>query len=445
MDEGGRGELAAQLAALLGGEVSGLRRLSGGASRETWSFDCGDRPLILQRQRRGATATMPLEVEVLRAASAAGVPVPTVVADATDGAALGSPAVVVERLGGESIARKLLRDEEFAAVRPKVAGECGAILAAIHRIPLDTVEGLVATDPLDGVRTTLADLGEPHPAFELAVRWLDRHRPASGPTTVVHGDFRTGNLLIDPSRVVAVLDWELVHLGDPMEDLGWFCARAWRFGVDDEPAGGFGSREELWSAYEASGGGPVDPDAARWWELLASLRWGVICILQASSHWLGITPSMELAAIGRRASENEHDVLALLAPERTAPAPTPVDPTAGAISVSDRPTAAELAAAIQHWLGTDVLSGTEGRLRFHARVAANAVAMLEREARLGTAHLAALQDRHEALGVADEVALASAIREGTFDDRWDEVVEVVWATVVDKLEVSHPGYAAGRP
>ena len=439
------GELGDQLAALLGGEVSGLRRLSGGASRETWSFDCGGRPLILQRQRRGTTSDMPQEVAVLRAASAAGVPVPTVVADASDGAALGSPAVVVERLGGESIARKLLRDEEYAAVRPKVAGECGAILAAIHRIPADAVPGLVATDPVASTRTMLRDLGEPHPAFELALRWLDRHRPASGATTVVHGDFRTGNLLIDPNGVVAVLDWELVHLGDPMEDLGWFCARAWRFGADDRPAGGFGSREELWSAYEAAGGAPVDADAARWWELLASLRWGVICILQASSHWLGITPSMELATIGRRASENEHDVLALLAPGRSAPAPTPVEATTGSISVSDRPTAAELAEALHDWLETDVLTGTEGRLRFHARVAANAVAMLAREARLGAAHVAALGARHEGLGVADESALAAAIRDGDLDDRWDEVVEAVWATVVDKLEVSHPGSAAGRP
>lgn len=440
-----QGELAERLAALLGDEVDGLRRLSGGASRETWSFSAGGRPLILQRQRRGATANMPVEVRSLQAAAAAGVPVPTVVADASDGVALESPAFVVEHVGGESIARKLLRDDEYASVRPRVAGECGAILAAVHRIPTDAVPGLVASDQVEGTAAMLAGLGEPHPAFELALRWLDRHRPAAGPTTVVHGDFRTGNLLIDPERVTAVLDWELVHLGDPMEDLGWFCARAWRFGVDDKPAGGFGSREELWAAYEAAGGAPVDPDAARWWEVLATLRWGVICILQASSHWHGVTRSVELATIGRRASENEHDVLALLAPDRSAPAPTPVEGSTGAISVSDRPTAAELAEALREWLEDDVLAGTEGRLRFHARVAANAVGMLEREARLGAAHLEAARRRHAALGVASEADLAAGVRSGAFDDHWDEVVDSVWATVVDKLEVSHPGYAAGRP
>lgn len=441
-------ELGAQLAALLGGEVDGLRRLSGGASRETWALDAGGRPLILQRQRSagsGANVPMPTEVAALRAAASAGVPVAAVVADATDGAALGKPAFVVERLEGETIARKLLRDEEYATVRPQLAAQCGAVLAAIHRIPVDAVPGLRQTDPLEAMTKTLTDLGEPHPAFELAIRWLDRHRPPVGAPAVVHGDFRTGNLMIDPNGVVAVLDWELVHLGDPMEDLGWFCARAWRFGEDDKPAGGFGSREQLWAAYEAAGGATVDADVARWWEVFGTLKWGVICVMQAATHWFGISRSMELAAIGRRASENEHDVLALLAPDREAPHPTLVEGSTGAISASDRPTAAELADAVREWLETDVADGTEGRLRFHARVAANALGMLEREARLGPLHLDARRLRHDALGVSSEAELAAAIRAGGFDDRWDEVLASVWGTVVDKVEVSNPGYAAGRP
>ncbi|HET7719399.1 MAG TPA: phosphotransferase family protein, partial [Acidimicrobiales bacterium] len=296
-------DLAAGLEAVVGAPVGELQRLSGGASRETWAFDAGGRALILQRQRPGAGAaavSMGAEVAVLRAAADAGVPVPAVVADATDGVALGAPAFVVERLPGETIARRLLRDEAYAAVRPTVAARCGAILAAIHRIDPTRVDGLAEIDPVASARDTLASvgeaLGESHPAFELALRWLERNRPPSAGRTVVHGDFRTGNLLIDESQVVAVLDWELAHVSDPLEDLGWFCVRAWRFGRVDRPAGGFGSREELWSAYEAAGGAPVDPDAARWWELYGTLRWGVICIMQAASHWLGLARSMELAA-----------------------------------------------------------------------------------------------------------------------------------------------------
>jgi aminoglycoside phosphotransferase (APT) family kinase protein len=440
-------DLAEALQALVGAPVDGLQRLSGGASRETWSFDAGGRPLILQRQRPGAGAaavSMGAEVAVLRAAADAGVPVPAVVADATDGTALGAPAFVVERLRGETIARRLLRDDAYAGVRPTVAARCGAILAAIHRVDAARVDGLTDVDPVTSAGDTLASvggaLGEAHPAFELALRWLARNRPPSTGRTVVHGDFRTGNLLIDERDVVAVLDWELAHLGDPLEDLGWFCVRAWRFGNDDLPAGGFGTREELWAAYEAAGGVRVDPAAARWWEVYGTLRWGTICMVQAASHLLGISRSMELAAIGRRTSENEHDVLALLAPHRSAPAPTAVDDTAGAHRPHDRPTAAEVAEAVREWVEGDLATGTEGRLRFHGRVAANALGMLERELRLGPAHDAAHRRRLAALGVDDDQALAAAIRAGQLDDRWDEVLGAVWSAVVDKLAVSHPGY-----
>jgi aminoglycoside phosphotransferase (APT) family kinase protein len=440
-------ELAARLGELVGAEVSGLERLSGGASRETWAFDAGGRPLILQRQRAGAGAaavSMASEAALLRGAAEGGVPVPAVVADATDGAALGAPAFVVERLAGETIARKLLRDDEYAGVRSKVAGECGAILAAVHRLPAEQFGELTETDPIESMRTTLDSLGEPHPAFELALRWLDGHRPPIRPPTVVHGDFRTGNLIIDPDRVVAVLDWELAHLGDPLEDLGWFCVRAWRFGADDRPAGGFGTREELWAAYESAGGGPVDPDAARWWEVHGTLRWGVICMVQAASHLLGISRSMELAAIGRRTCENEHDVLALLAPEQPAPAPTPARamPASGP---HDRPTAAELAEAVREWVEGDVAAATSGRVRFHTRVASKVLAMLERELHLGPTQASAHRERLKRLGYQDDAALAAAIRGGDLDDRWDDTLAACWEAAVDKLAVANPDYASGRP
>jgi aminoglycoside phosphotransferase (APT) family kinase protein len=439
--------LASKLEALLGAPVDGLERLSGGASRETWAFESEGRPLILQRQRPGAGAaavSMTSEVALLRGAAEAGVPVPAVVADASDGSALGAPAFVVERLGGETIARKLLRDDEYAAVRPKVAGECGAILAAIHRLPADHYGELTRSDPIESMRTTLDGFGEPHPALELGLRWLERRRPPDRPPSVVHGDFRTGNLIIDPDRVVAVLDWELAHLGDPLEDLGWFCVRAWRFGALDRPAGGFGSREELWAAYEAAGGAPVDPDAARWWEVHGTLRWGVICMVQAASHLLGISRSMELASIGRRTCENEHDVLALLAPELDPPSPTAVDgpPPTGP---HDRPTAVELAEAVREWVEGDVAAATSGRVRFHTRVASKALAMLERELVLGPAHAAAHRDRLARIGYADDASLAAAIRAGELDDRWDEALRACWEAAVDKLAVANPTYASGRP
>jgi aminoglycoside phosphotransferase (APT) family kinase protein len=436
-------ELADELRGVLGGAVDGLRRLSGGASRETWSFTLDGRPLIVQRQRPGGdtSGSMRNEASVLRAAAGAGLPVPAIVLDGTgDDLPLGLPAIVVEHVPGESIARKLLRDEEYAGVRPTLAESCGRILAGIHRLPTDAAAGLALADPLTGLQATMDSLGGSHPAFELAFRWLDQRRPPRPPApAVVHGDFRTGNLLVTPEGVSAVLDWELVHLGDPLEDLGWFCVRAWRFGVDEHPAGGFGARAELWGGYEAAGGAPVDPDAARWWEVYGTLRWGVICLMQGAAHRLGLSRSVELATIGWRSCENEHDVLALLAPDRDPPRPTPVD-TDGAA-----PPAAELVEAVREWVAGDVSEATEGRVRFHARVASNALAMVERAIRLGPTLDAAHAARLARLGVPDDAALAAAIRSGHLDDRWDEVHAEVWAAARDALAVSHPGYDEGRP
>jgi aminoglycoside phosphotransferase (APT) family kinase protein len=247
---------------------------------------------------------MQMEAALLRAAATAGVPVPEVVAAGDDW-------IVMVNVDGETIARKILRDDEFAAARPKMAHQCGEILAALHRIPTD-VFALDEPDQLATWREALDNLGQPHPAFELAFKWLEANRPPSTERTVIHGDFRHGNFIVGPDGVRAVLDWELAHIGDPMEDLGWLCVNAWRFGVRDKPVGGFGDYDELTSAYEAAGGGAVDRDALHWWETLGTLKWGIMCILQATAHTSGAVRSVELAAIGRRVCENEWDLLLML-------------------------------------------------------------------------------------------------------------------------------------
>ena len=127
----------------------------------------------------------------------------------------------------------------------------------------------------------------------------------------MHGDFRLGNVIVGADGLAAVIDWELAHLGDPMEDLGWLCVKAWRFG-GRPPVAGLGGYEELFAAYAEAGGGTVDPDVVRWWEVLGTWKWGVMCILQASAHLRGLVRSHELAAIGRRVCENEHDLFLAL-------------------------------------------------------------------------------------------------------------------------------------
>ena len=448
------GRLSAGLATVLSErcgtpvEVTDVLRLSGGASRETWSFVARrpggvDRPLVVQRERAGGIRTgggMAPEGRLLRAAAPAGVPVAEVVATDDGGDELGAPFIVMERVEGETIPRRLLRDPGFEGARPLIARQAGAALAAVHRIDPDEVEGLHEQDQVEQFRELLDALGEPHPAFELGLRWLDAHRPAVGGRAVVHGDFRTGNLVVGPEGLRAVLDWELAHLGDPVEDLGWFCVRAWRFGSPHR-AGGFGPVQELLDGYVAAGGRPVPVEALRWWEAMGTLKWGVMCIVQAAAHLSGASRSVELAAIGRRTAENEEDLLELVAGS-DAYEPVPAGsggPPASERAPHDRPTASELLEAVGEYLA-EVRDGVPGRLGVPAPVAGNVVATVVRELELGPAQARDHAARLAALGVDDDAALAAGIRAGDFDDRLDEVTRAVRASVRDKLAVAHPGY-----
>jgi aminoglycoside phosphotransferase (APT) family kinase protein len=447
--------------------VGGLAREPGGASRETWSFTAAPpggapRRLVLRRDPAGSPPSgLRLEGALLRAARRYGVPVPEVLVVGDDGAPLGAGAIIMDFVEGETIPRRILRDEDLAEARAQLAARCGEILAAIHRIPPLEVPGLPGGDPVEQLRGIVDRLGQPHPAFELAFRWLGDNRPPGTAPVVVHGDFRNGNLIIGPDGVRAVLDWELAHLGDPLEDLGWLCVKAWRFG-SPLPVGGFGPVDQLVDAYLDAGGTAVDRAALHWWEVLGTLRWGVICIVQTVTHLSGVVRSVELAAIGRRVCEVEWDLLELLGgddpdtraagPGSAASAASPASavpasaaPAASAVPVvHDAPSAVELLDAVEEFLVSDVMAGTEGRLRFHARVAANVVAMVGRELELGAQqrsdHGAALHG----LGVRSDRELADAIRAGALDHRAEEVASAVRASVAAKLAVAHPGYGGSH-
>ncbi|MGH9025072.1 MAG: phosphotransferase family protein [Acidimicrobiia bacterium] len=302
--------------------IEGLRRLSGGASRETWTFDAapadGGTPLgLVLRRDPGADAgpgARAAEFELILAADPAGVPVPAARFLLEPGDDLGT-GFVMDRIEGETIPRKILRDDQYASARPRLARQCGEILARLHTLGpgVAALPTLSPRELLDQYREILDGLGEPHPAFELGLRWLAERVPDNGRTTLVHGDFRNGNLVVGSDGVRAVLDWELAHFGDPMEDLGWLCVKSWRFGVVDKLVGGFGDLDDLFAAYEDAGGAPVDPEAVGYWIAFGTLKWGVICEMQAFAHLHGIVRSVEQATIGRRVAEMEWDLLDLLA------------------------------------------------------------------------------------------------------------------------------------
>jgi aminoglycoside phosphotransferase (APT) family kinase protein len=468
-------DVAAALGRRLGGTVQDLRPLSGGASRLTSSFDLrvdgGDvadgggrgganavgaavRRLILQLDRGDGLAQggrADAEAALLRAAHDAGVPVPSVVAvgDGVDDG-LGAGWLVVERLEGETIPRKILRDPEWSGARQALTEQCARALAAVHTIDPASIEGLPARDPFRDPLPFLDALGEARPALELGVRWLEANRLPAGRRVTVHGDFRTGNLLVGPDGLRAVLDWELAHAGEAAEDIGWLCAPAWRFGGPG-PVGGFGALDDLLEGYAAAGGAVIDPVRVRWWQIYATVKWAVICALQASAHLSGATRSVELATIGRRVCESEWDLCTLLglAPD-------------DAVGVADdgvgmaegtpppevrapfgRPTAAELVEAVREYLEAGVMVGNDRGARFTGRVARNALLTVERELQLGPAMAKAHAARLAALGFDDDRQLAGALRSGTLDGAWREVGPALAAAARDQLLVANPAYLDG--
>jgi aminoglycoside phosphotransferase (APT) family kinase protein len=264
-----------------------------------------------------------VEYRVLQAAAAAGVPVPRVHFCCRDTDVIGTAFFLMDRIPGETLPRRLLRDAEYACARDCMTRQLAEILARIHAVPLEQelLTDLVSATPDDasparaqidvlaaGIRALAA---EPHPALDLAERWLRERLPTPARRALVHGDYRIGNVVFDAGGARAILDWELVHVGDPVEDLGWLCTRAWRFG-SDLPVGGIGSREELLAAYERAGGAKVDAEHLRFWEAFGSFKLALVFIQQSSVYLTGKVQSLELASLGRRIAEAEAELIQLM-------------------------------------------------------------------------------------------------------------------------------------
>jgi aminoglycoside phosphotransferase (APT) family kinase protein len=309
----------------LGGSgAANLRRMTAGATQEVWRFDLVEEgretPLILRRAPGGTRVSdtaigLETEARLVQAAAARQVPVPEVrhVLEPDDGLGHGFIMSFVE---GETLGGRIVRQEAFAQARTFLARQCGEILAKVHTIdpaPFPTLRQQTPRQLIEQYHASYKASGWPRPVLDLAFRWLgERCPPDPAEMKLVHGDFRNGNLMIGPDGVRAVLDWEIAHVGDPMEDFGWICTGAWRFGQMDKPVGGFGEREDLWAGYEAAGGAPVSRDHALWWEVYGSMRWGVMCV-GMSAAFRSADPSVERAVIARRTSENEIDLMRLLA------------------------------------------------------------------------------------------------------------------------------------
>ncbi|HET8975194.1 MAG TPA: phosphotransferase family protein [Solirubrobacterales bacterium] len=329
-------DLAAGVQAVLaelGDDPGGLSLspIPGGASRETWLVEPSAAPgreaeeaaplCVLRRDPKGSVSLVPMgeEFDLIRLAAEAGVPVPRPLAFEPDGGRFGSPGILMGFVAGTSVAPRILRKPEYEAARRLLVPQLAEALARIHSVPVGALEGVLpapAPDPALGQiaewERQLDEIGEPLPVVELGLRWLRSNAPEPAAPRLVHGDFRLGNFIVGEGGLAAVIDWELAHLGDPAEDIGWLCIRSWRFGNDESPVAGVGGLDEFAAAYEAAGGEPVNRERVRYWEVFGNVKWAVICARQAQDHLSGVRRSHELASLGRRVCEPEWDMLELI-------------------------------------------------------------------------------------------------------------------------------------
>jgi aminoglycoside phosphotransferase (APT) family kinase protein len=302
-----------------------LSRLEGGASREVYLVEAAEGAAggrwVLRRDPPGSRSFVPLSVEhgLMRAAAQAGVAVPAPLGFEAEGGAFGSAGFLMEYVAGESVPPRLLKRDEYGGAREALPAQLGAALARVHTIDPGSIDGLAVADGDPSLAACelwegeLDRLGLPLPAVEAGLRWLRLHAPpASARTTLVHGDFRLGNFIVDSDGLAAVIDWELAHGGDPAEDIGWLTIRSWRFGRDERPVAGLSEIDELRDAYLAAGGEWPGRERRDWWEAMGNVKWAVICARQAADHLAGRRPSHELASLGRRICEPEWDLLQLI-------------------------------------------------------------------------------------------------------------------------------------
>ncbi|CAA0094546.1 Putative aminoglycoside phosphotransferase [Halioglobus japonicus] len=462
---------------VLSRELAGFRslvscqKLTAGASQETYRIvieeaasgsDASDarsvqRQLALRRSQPHTPAdsgvgviSLATEARLFQLASAAGIPGPDVHYVLRSEDDLGS-GFIMQWLEGQTLGQRIVRSEDLAGVRPQLARECGQILGRIHALDWraeNLTDQLPEIAPATLVEDTWAhyrELNVPVPMIDYTWRWLRDNLPGTARTTLVHGDFRNGNLMVTANGINAVLDWELAHIGDPVRDLGWLCVNSWRFGKDKLPVGGFGEVADLLAGYRETSGLEVSPRELEFWQVFGSFWWAMVTLQMANAWRKGETPSLERPVIGRRSSEAQMDCVNLLMPgEFTLPEmDNPVS------RGTQLPMPAELLTGVADFLKADVAPQLDPHNGFLAMVAANSLGIAQRELQFGGA-----------LAEQERLRLQTLLgQQGGLDDlRWELVnrlrsdmpldtpglTDHLRQTVAGQLAIDQPRYSALR-
>lgn len=309
-------------------EIQALRLLSGGSIQENWLVDLaldggvydGQLQAVVRCDSASEVAVShgrPQEFALLKAAFDAGVTVPEPLWLCDDVSVIGRPFFVMRRIMGTAASHLMVKDGRYGGDRKVLTQRLGAELARIHsvcppQLALDFLPWYEEAPALRWVRQYRDYLdahATPHPALEWGLCWLERHAPPRGDITLTHGDFRTGNYMADEHGLTGVLDWEFAGWGDPMQDLGWLCAKCWRFGRYELEVGGIGQREDLYQGYEAVARKSIDRDVVRYWEVMATMKWAIITLQQAERHVSGKEESLLLALTAHITPELELEIL----------------------------------------------------------------------------------------------------------------------------------------
>jgi len=381
-------------------QLLSCQQLTAGASQETYRIRvataAGERQFALRRSQPSlqgdssvGSISLATEARLFQLAGEAGIPGPGIrhVMVPEDG--LGS-GFIMDWLEGETLGQRIVRADEYAGIRPRLARECGRILGRIHSLDWRAAGlsgALPEVNPATLVDETWAyyrDFKVPVPMIDYTWRWLRDNLPRESRSTLVHGDFRNGNLMVTPRGISAVLDWELAHIGDPLRDLGWLCVNSWRFGNDMLPVGGFGEIDDLLAGYRETSGLEVTRGELAFWQVFGSFWWAMATLQMASAWRSGETPSLERPVIGRRSSEAQMDCVNLVIPGKFTLPRADVEISRG----TQLPMPAELLAGVAVFLKEEVAAQLDNHYSFLARVAANSLGIAQRELQFG-AELAA--------------------------------------------------------
>ena len=307
-----------------------IDKLPGGSSNETWIIkyknDSCVEKIVLRRHFQGIRnidneyppLSLKIESDVMIAAYDEKIPVPKILYRTESKSSLGE-GFFMEFIEGVALGNKIVDNNFLKSKKVNLSEQCGYHLSKIHKINHKKLENIQKSEAIDEFRKYFEiykNYNLSIPVFDFSFKWLEKNIPNNEKLHLLHGDFRNGNILMsEETGIKSILDWELLHLGDPHEDLAWICVNSWRFGKINKPVGGFGEREDFYNSYEKASDFKINKKSIQFWEVLGTLKWGIMCLKMYDAYKSGYDKSVDRAAIGRRSSETEIDLLRLITKE----------------------------------------------------------------------------------------------------------------------------------